>query len=299
MKRYGVFGAEKGVTLETGKRASRKSAIRNMNIGNANVCTENYANPPIPKGYKHICGEWNSGFVIEIRSNGSQFVWIPVGCLGSNGTLDGVLFNEKFGRRNYRNDEFSESKFNETLTDELVLQMESVKKYGGFYISRYNISKNAEGKPLSVKDAMPWIDINFYGAKEIASTIVDNDEVSSHLVFGAEYDSVLEWFIASKARTHKEIAKNSTYWGNHLETKNHPDKLVKTGTSERWCTNRIYDFAGNVNEWTQEKMGSSSCVIRGGYYCFFGDLLPVSNRVSSNPHFKSIYTGFRASLYIR
>ncbi|MCI8384735.1 MAG: hypothetical protein HFJ33_07815 [Clostridia bacterium] len=101
----------------------------------------------IPEGYNHICGEWNNGFVIERCSDGSQFVWIPVGSLDSNGKLDGEKFSEKFGRRNYMNNEFSDDGFNEALNGELLEQLESVKKYGKFYISRYNISESSAGKP--------------------------------------------------------------------------------------------------------------------------------------------------------
>ena len=43
----------------------------------------NYTNPPIPDGYKYVEGEWHNGFVIEKISDGSQFVWIPVGSIDS------------------------------------------------------------------------------------------------------------------------------------------------------------------------------------------------------------------------
>lgn len=301
MKRYGKFvlEAEKGITFEVSEGTSGELIIRALNIATANVYSENYANPPIPEGYKHICGEWNSGFVIERCSDGSQFVWIPVGSLDSNGTLDGVSFTEKFGRRNYRNNEFSESEFHETLTDELELQLESVKKYGGFYISRYNISKSSEGKPQSVKGVMPWVNINFGDAKKVASTIEDSETVKSHLTFAAEYDSVLEWFIKSNARTRNEIAGNSTNWGNHWNTKNPPKRVVETGSREKWCTNNIYDFAGNVDEWTQEQNNSSYRVIRGGCCFDNGGNYPVAYRFYFIPDFNSDNTGFRATLYIK
>lgn len=61
-----------------------------------------------------------------------------------------------------------------------------------------NISKSLAGKPQSVKGVMPWVNINFGDAKEVATTIENNEAV-------------------------------------------------------KWCTNNIYDFAGNVDEWTQEK----------------------------------------------
>lgn len=304
MKRYEkiVLEAEKGITFALSEGKDGKLIIRVMNIVEANIYSENYVNPPIPDGYKHVCGEWNNGFVIERSSDRSQFVWIPVGFLDSNGTLDGVSFTEKFGRRNYRNEEFSESEFYETLTRDLTLQLESVKKYGGFYISRYNISKNKKtGKPQSVKGAMPWVKINVYDAKKVASTIEDSETVKSHLTFGAEYDSILEWFIKSKARTRREIKDDSSYWGNYY-TVHCPGKVVKTGYSEEWCTNNIYDFAGNVQEWTQEQNGSEYYSKRGGdiRFSLLGENnLPVAYRNYGLPFNEYNHTGFRAALYIK
>jgi len=294
-----VLEAEKGITFEVSEGTSGELIIRALNIAKTGDYSDNYANPPIPDGYKHICGEWNNGFVIERTSDGSQFVWVPVGYLDADGTLDGENFNEKFGRRNYCNDEFSNSEFHEELTQELPRQVESVKKYGGFYISRYNISKSSTGKPQSVKDAMPWVNINFEDAKKMAATFDSKGYVISHLTYGAEYDSVLAWFIKSKARTFEEIAEDSTNWGNHWNTKNSPRKVVKTGSREEWCTNGIYDFAGNVDEWTQEQNDSSFRVIRGGYYRDFGDDYPVSYRNDDDPVGNYSSTGFRTTLCIR
>ena len=181
----------------------------------------------------------------------------------------------------------------------MLEQFESVKKYGGFYISRYDISKSSEGKPQSVKGVMPWVNINFTDAKEVASTIEDNEAVKSHLTFGAEYDSVLAWFIKSKAKTLKEIAEDSTEWGNHWNTTNSPKKVVETGSREEWCANNIYDFAGNVDEWTQEENGHSYRVIRGGCCSDVGCNCPVAYRSSYGPIYCYYRTGFRATLYIK
>ena len=300
MKRYEKFvlEAEKGITFEVAEGTRGELVIRALNIATANDHYANYANPPIPEGYKHVCGEWNNGFVIERCSDGSQFVWIPVGSLDSNGTLDGKNFSEKFGRRNYMNDGFSADEFNEALNGELLEQLESVKKYGGFYISRYNISSSA-GKPQSVKGVMPWVNINFYEAKKVASIVEDNEVVKSHLTFGAEYDSVLEWFIKTQVKTLAEIAEDSTEWGNHWNTENSPKKVVETGSREEWCANNIYDFAGNVDEWTQEQNESSCRVIRGGNYYYNGNFYPVSSRICNGPIDYYDDTGFRATLYIK
>ena len=97
-----------------------------------------YTNPPIPEGWEHVEGEWNNGFVIQ-DSKGNQFVWVPVGMLDSNGIIVkgnrfelGPLnnlntnepiyvndFSEKFGRRNYNDEEFSDNEFHEELEGEL------------------------------------------------------------------------------------------------------------------------------------------------------------------------------------
>lgn len=301
MKRYKKFvlEAEKSINFEVSEGTSGELIIRALNITTSHVYSTNYVNPIIPEGYKHVLGEWNNGFVIERCSDGSQFVWIPVGSLDSNGTLDGEHFSEKFGRRNFMNDEFSDHEFNETLNGELLEQLESVKKYGGFYISRYNISKSSAGKPQSVKGIRPWRKINFNDAKKIASTIEDNEAVKSHLTFGAEYDSVLEWFIKTEVKTFAEIAEDSTEWGNHCNTENSPKKVVETGSREKWCANNIYDLAGNVDEWTQEQHNSLNRVLRGGDVTYDGDTCPVAYRMIDNPSDQGVDIGFRCTLYIK
>ena len=316
MKRYEKFvlEAEKDITFEVSEGTSGELIIRALNIATSNVYSTNYVNPPIPDGYKHVCGEWNNGFVIERCSDGSQFVWIPVGSLDSNGTLDGEHFSEKFGRRNYMvdvdefsddefsddeiwRDKFSDDEYNEPLNDELLEQLESVKKYGGFYISRYNISKSLAGKPQSVKGFMPWVTSDFYDAKKIASSIENNKAVKSHLTFGAEYDSVLQWFIKTEVKTLDEIAEDSTGWGNY-DIENSPGKVVETGSREEWCANNVYDFAGNVAEWTQEQYYRFPYVVRGGSYDDYGYEVPVAYRTAKGS-FPLGNSGFRAALCIK
>ena len=262
------------------------------------VATEdsgNYTDPPIPEGWEYVEGDWNNGFTIQ-DSKGNQFVWVPVDFLDPNGTLDGSSCSEKFGRRNYQDGEFSDDGFSEELEGELRKQWQSVQKYGGFYISRYNISRS-KGEAKSVKGAMPWTNINWFDAMEAAKTFGDGVSVKSHLPYGAEYDSVLEWFIKSKARTTDEIASDSTQWGNFWNTKDSPREVVKTGRCKEWSTNGIYDLAGNVDEWTQEKRHSCR-VIRGGFYNNNGNNFPVAYRNYCNPNGNFGSTGFRATLFL-
>ncbi len=82
---------------------------------------QKYETPPVLDGYRYVSGRWDNGFIIERIQDESQFVWIPVGWLDSNGTLDGSSFTEKFGRRNYQKDEFSEVRYHEKFRGELAL----------------------------------------------------------------------------------------------------------------------------------------------------------------------------------
>ena len=292
-----IIKASDVATVEVLEKTGSKTTIKAMELLTASGYSTNYVNPLIPEGYKHVCGEWNNGFTIERCSDRSQFVWIPVGSLDANGKLDEEHLSEKFGRRTYYNhDKLSYYQYDEPLEGELLEQFESVKKYGGFYISRYNISINSVGKPQSVKGVMPWVDGSFHEAKMIASTIEDNKVVKSHLTFGAEYDSILEWIHKTKAKTFYEIVENSTEWGNHATY-----KLAKTGSREEWCVNNIYDLAGNVSEWTQEYWRERLYrVIRGGNYRFGGAYTPVAARFGF-VDFEAFYrmAGFRVALCIK
>lgn len=242
---------------------------------------------------------WQNLDVVEtLMRTYDQFVWTPVGLLTANATLDGINFNEKFGRMNYQNDEFSESEYHEPLVGELFCQKESVDKYDGYYSSRYNISKDEEtGKPRSVKGADPWTNINFPTAKKVASIMVESQTVTTHLMYGAEYDTWEKWAIEAGTVTIEEIADDSTKLGNHANNKNYPSRIVKTGKDG--CINNIYGFAGNVNEWTQERHSISYRVIRGGYYYYDGFNFPVAYRDYDDPGNFCSSTGFRATLYIK
>ena len=251
---------------------------------------------PIPEGYRYEWGVLETGCVIEREIDKSQFVWIPVSLLDENGVLDEKRRKEKFGIRLPQLG--SQIEISKIWTNELAMQYESVKKYGGFYISRYNISKNEKtGRPQSVKNANPYSGVSFNFAKATAAKLENVESIKSHLVYGAEYDSVLNWFYKSGARTCHEIYFQSTWWGHHAKNYTMEDAVSVTGYNEKWCTNNIYDFAGNVAEWTQEQQkDSNNQAIRGGSS---KDCFPVGKRRYGNPNENCHYAGFRAALWLR
>lgn len=295
-----VLEAGPGIMFETLDGENGQLIIRAVKrVTKVNVYSKEYDHPPVPKGYEHVSGEWNNGFVIRRLRDGLEFVWVPVGSLEADGTLDGDSFTEKFGRRNYQKDGFSKHAFHEELEGELLVQLESVKKYGGFYVSRYNISLNTEGVPQTVKGGVPLVDISYDEAQKLAAMVETGPDISSHLLFGAEYDSVLAWLIHSGAKTIEDVREDSTAWGNHWNTSMGPQQVVETGSCEEWSANGIYDFAGNVDEWTQERSGSNLRAVRGGNYYYDGHDCPVCYRCGINPFRKYHNTGCRAALYIK
>ena len=176
-----------------------------------------YKKPPIPYGYKHVEGEWLTGFVIERSSDGSQFVWVPVGGLDSNGVSNDNHYDKKFGRRfSYTGEtlELPTELYLEKLTPELKKQFESVEKYGGFYISRYYIS-HVGSDYKSVGSTLNMTNLNYYEAVAIASSIEIGKDVSSHLLYASEIDSEIQWInqfkIESKDILIDEWTKEMTY----------------------------------------------------------------------------------------
>ena len=265
------------------------------------VSLEKHKNPPIPRGFKYVEGYWNHGFIIERETDGSQFVWVPVDSLPEDGTSDGVNFNDKFGRRTFGIGSLPDNQKLDSTLEEMVdkiLQVESVTRYGGFYISRYNISRDDEGMPQSKAGFLPIVNITYNDAKKEASDMVKGVGVTSHLIYAEEYDSVLAWLISSKTKNILEISRDSTMWGNYQNMNKVPHGLAKTGSSENCCVNGIYGLAGNIREWTQESNKSEYRVSRGGCFNDAGYSSPVFKRHNDDPNRIYSEVGFRVALCI-
>ena len=80
---------------------------------------------------------------------------------------------------------------------------------------------------------------------------------------------------------------------------------IPTGSSGRNFANNIYDFAGNMMEWTTEEgkhAGTTStfAVLRGGSFYDEGSINPASYRDGSNREiYSAVDVGFRIVLYIK
>ncbi len=262
------------------------------------ILQANYKNPIIPNGFKYLKGEWNNGFVIQNKADDSCFVWDPVGSLEADGTLDGINFNEKFGRRTLRGEIFSNEEYHEEIDEELTA---SVKKYGGVYISAFLATE--DGNEIVFKkqnDKKPYTNINQFDAIEKAKNYARNIEnVGSCLPNGAVYDSLFKWLIQFGKKTSKEVNKDSTNWGNYWNSADFTHEVRPTGSNENWQVCNIYDLAGNCDEWSRELYGSSFVVLRTGWCKIGGFAFPASARDYYLPIYKYSYTSFRSVLYLK
>ncbi len=333
-KDYTTF--DEGIATENLPKVEKNQfAQENSTIDGRPPC---FYNPVIPQGFKAVgneedatideeakWGEQNSylyGLVIE-DENKNQFVWIPVE------NMD--LFKTTDWQKNAPKGTIDKT-YEEPLEEEeedYYKMYYKVKKYGGFYIGRFETGdltaqtertevKNSDSigvqKYLNVYNYVPFelSTINrreITGAKELAINFGrqnDYNTVNTSIVYGVQWDAMLR-FIVSDVNN----VNNSIRWGNYTTSeliytddkgntytkKNGDVYLLKTGSSEETKAKNIYDIAGNTFEWTLETAGNGVRVVRGGSYSItIGQL--AAARYAYNKTTVNSGIGFRISFYI-
>lgn len=158
------------------------------------------------------------------------------------------------------------------FVDEYNEMIKSVKKYKGFYIGRYELSELGVKKNQDTLTNKDWYDL--YSK---CSSIKVNNNVKTQMIWGCQWDTTMNWLVNSGAKTSDEVFIDSTSWGNYPESigdaavvqngVNQYGIKQKTGYSEYWKVNNIYDLAGNCFEWSQDKSEDDTDRIpRGGGY---------------------------------
>lgn len=261
-----------------------------------------YNDPVIPAGFfavntdiakwTNVSTDWNNGLVIQ-DNYGNQFVWVPV-----DGT--DVVYSKEFSypstydasSSNTSDDTFPEGLNETTLAN----------KYQGFYIGRYETSNNS-GKAAS-KKADVWNFISYTDSKSHAESAgtsygYDATKVGTNLITGTEWDTVMKW--VKKAGI--DVSTNTSGYGNYNNSTAPADvsgygNLQVTGYSTYWRVKNIYDLAGNVWEWTNEKY-STYYVLRGAGFDNTGDGCPLALRNYDFANASNYDVGFRIALYIK
>ncbi len=210
----------------------------------------------------------------------NEFVWVP------------ITDSSKFTTIKWEGKSAADTTFWDEETTEYNNMVNSVLNNKGFYIGRYEASNDGNDIAQSKRNQDVWVAASF----EIANSASENNVIANtHLIYGIEWDSTLNWLIgnaiisSSTDNTTKtididDIQNDSSSWGNFSASTG--DALVDsgeeqtTGYSEYWKANNIYDIAGNVWEWTKEEcsVGGQYRIIRGGFYYYNGDRYPVAYR---------------------
>ncbi len=168
--------------------------------------------------------------------------------------------------------------------------IESIKKYGGFYIGRYelgyeNNTTSVVKKMNTSNDNMNW----YTSYKRCLALKGNNNNIKTMMITGSLWDETVEWLVSSGATnsegttlTYELVGYDSTTFGNYYKsTFNYIAKdaemptttetkeigtspLIPTGSTEYTKTNNIYDMAGNVMEWTTEANSTYGRLLYGG-----------------------------------
>ena len=264
----------------------------------------------------------NKGIVV-VDADGNEFVWIPI---TDTSKFARVAWTTAYGYDASGNEQYETCTtphqfadkstanrwWEDTTTTEYTNMVTSVTNNKGFYVARYEASANNDStKAQSKRGAIPWTYISQTDA--ITKSANYNSELHSHLMYGREWDSILNWLngnaiISSstngqtKPMELADLQNDSRSWGNYFNSTGNAATncglLQTTGKSEYWKANNIYDLAGNAYEWTQEKWSSGNCASRGGDYDYNGDSIPAAIRVDNAASATSNSDGFRTSFYL-
>ena len=273
----------------------------------------------IPAGFK-ITGDATTvdkGIIIEdatvdsngnaTPTNGSQFVWVPVGEITkTDGTKTKIKLNRytfaSEGTPTEKNEEVINSYYSETaskgntVAKNITNFKNSVNANGGYYIGRYEARKNTtSGKLTEVNSDLVWNNITQPDAATQARNMYDEQQpFTSDLMNSYAWDTAITFI--QKCTDKTNYAKQ-----NSLNT-----SLSITGTTNDNPCN-IFDMASNVFEWTTETSSvlGCPCVGRGGS-CDRSDDYTSDRRDSHDTSYNDTsvysgstsYVGFRPLLYL-
>ena len=283
---------------------------------------------PIPEGY--IVSEnsdeniVNKGLVIS-DSRGNEYVWISCTVDSSSNKLQykrtewGV---EKDGTDNSRaiKDELTlkdidvtysktdtDNGINEEISKEIVAQInaekESIKKYGGYYIGRYEVGKDNKTAVIKAEQE-PYVNIKWSKAYELAKGIGGGEGATTYLCSSYSWDTAINFIQNTTGKNYAtSIIGFNGNWKSQ-EVKDSSGKVIKpvntaqrlnTGLTTALCN--IYDMGGNVGEFTTElNPGTSETVVLRGGHINYG---PAGYRWDYDSGSARSYCGFRATLFLK
>ena len=257
------------ITISNAEKNEDKELLSNGKV-RIIIEEENGMRAAIPNGFYYVTGKPSNGMVIsDIYDNntkgGNQFVWVPCSTdvnateSTSNGTtvtyekVNGlaVTWKEKYPSQWYYTtvpNGYQGDNQNKEITDwkDEGGNTDSVTKYGGFYIARYEAGLPENEKlwakrdgatygwtngeesgslngtrdttsmiPVSKKNNASWNKISQKNAVTVSKKMYERSQtVISSLVDCYAWDTILAWYIKTGIN-----CKDSTSYGNYLNTK--------------------------------------------------------------------------------
>ncbi len=189
----------------------------------------------------------------------------------------------------------------DAMVEEYNKTYQSIAKYDGFYIGRYEITGNVDN-PTVQRGGTVINSQNWYNLKKACTNVVSTEYAQSTMVYGNQWDEVMAWLIATGDKTETQVNEKSEDWGNYKNSTGtaatNSGSPQTAGKNEAWQANNIYDLAGNCSEWTQEAFNTYNRVSRGGDYGYSGSSGPASDRFYNYPYSSSYRNSSRPALYV-
>lgn len=246
---------------------------------------------PVPVGFDVLEGTKDTGLVIKNKTEGSEFVWVPISSpLNEEGYLENYV--EGYENQAYREPDIitgsdgisydgdpnnlinagctdidedgilEADDFKKQLKTEFKQMVRSVNHFGGFYISRYEVSKNGtKGQSKGSTAEMPiYSAINSMGGTNGVTDwyrlyalckSYDANSVKSSMLWGIQYRTMLSW-LGTDATDFDTSNRNT-------------DSSRRTGFSSTDIIRRIYDLGGNSLEWTLESYLKNCKIAYSGF----------------------------------
>ena len=325
-----IIGGEETATLPEGWEETTKPT--EWDNDKITAVTDGINTIPLPEGYEISNEEGEhtieEGVVIK-DSKGNEFVWIPVSenflnsynydsyssepteltSIWSSSTLDPKpkydsqeILTELYGTKEDENAPFYNYTTDFAYSAHYAEMVESVNKYHGFYIGRYETTIDENNQigsvwnmtVLTANNTIPQTNnkaCRWYGLyyTERNSNVIGNQEyIQTNMIWGQQWDAVVEYFdsnsidyssMGPSAQGEVVNSGQSTISGNK-------DKIYN-----------IYDLRTNGWDWTAEAEINFYRVYRGGTYDSGNS--PSYRPSGNNPTYSGIIHSSRLTLYVK